>query len=186
MKPAVLGVVALVVSVAGAAWSASPAELDRLTGVMGLEELIDIVDGSSHKVIVFTPFVESVNLLATALETEGYDVRKIWGAVPKPERDTILADFQHSGRIKVLVAHPVCMSHGLTLTAADTIVWFGPHPSLEVYEQACARITRPGQTQHTHIIHIESTEVERRIYSALRQRADAQTVLLEMFRADSK
>ena len=146
-----------------------------------VNELIEVVQESSNKVIVFTPFVEMVKHLNGKLCAEGIDSAQIWGAVKKNDRDHILSDFQHSPRIKALIAHPQCMAHGLTLTAADTIVWYGPTPSLEIYEQACARITRPGQKNRTHIIHIESTDIERRIYRRLEGRADAQRTLLDMF-----
>ena len=73
------------------------------------------------------------------------------------------------------------MSHGLTLTAADTIIWYGPVFSLETYEQANARITRPGQQNHTHIVHIEATPAEKRAFSVLRRRGNMMKSLLEMF-----
>jgi SNF2 family DNA or RNA helicase len=81
----------------------------------------------------------------------------------------------------VLVAHPQCMAHGLTLTAADTIVWYGPLPNLEIYEQANARITRPGQTRHQVIAHVQACRVEREVYRMLRDKADIQQGVLDLF-----
>jgi SNF2 family DNA or RNA helicase len=79
------------------------------------------------------------------------------------------------------VAHPATMSHGLNLHAADMIVWAAPYPSLEVYEQANARITRPGQTKKQLIVQISGSPVEARVYKRLDQRASMQNALLELF-----
>lgn len=81
----------------------------------------------------------------------------------------------------MIVAHPKCMAHGLTLTAANTIIWFTPTASLETYEQACARITRPGQTRKTLIIHLTGSPIETKIYRRLREKASLQGALLDMF-----
>jgi SNF2 family DNA or RNA helicase len=79
----------------------------------------------------------------------------------------------------VLVAQPAAMSHGLTLTAASTIVWYAPVTSHDVYQQANARITRPGQKLTQFIVHLEGTEVERRIYKRLQGKEKMQGLLLE-------
>jgi hypothetical protein len=71
------------------------------------------------------------------------------------------------------------MAHGLTLTRAATIVYYGP-TSARLYEQANARITRAGQTMMQTIVHIESTALERQIYTRLREKLSLQGVLLGM------
>jgi SNF2 family DNA or RNA helicase len=74
------------------------------------------------------------------------------------------------------------MSHGLTLTAATTIVWYAPVHSNDTYEQACARVRRPGQTRTTVIVHIAASEVERRIYERLKTKQKMQGLLLDMMK----
>jgi len=81
----------------------------------------------------------------------------------------------------VLVAHPECVAHGITLTAADTIVWFGPITSNETYEQANARIRRVGQKHKQQIIHLQSTAVEKKVYRMLQNQANVQDSFLKMF-----
>jgi len=80
----------------------------------------------------------------------------------------------------VLCAHPDCMSHGLTLTAADTIVWYGPTTKLETYSQANARITRVGQTRKQQIIRLLSTDAERMLYRRLAAKANLQDSILDI------
>ncbi len=145
-----------------------------------IKEVFDIVEASSRKVIVFAPFRYLAEVLAEALGKR-WNTALIHGGVASGKRDEIFTNFQHSRDPHVIVAHPQTMAHGLTLTRANTIVWAAPTLSLEIYEQANARITRPGQTEHAHIIHIMSTKAETQVYSRLRRRAKMQGALLEMF-----
>jgi SNF2 family DNA or RNA helicase len=84
----------------------------------------------------------------------------------------------------VLVAQPAAMSHGLTLVAANTIVWYAPVTSNETYEQANGRITRPGQKHQQFIINIEGTAIERKIYDRLRNKQKTQGLLLDLVQED--
>ena len=76
---------------------------------------------------------------------------------------------------------PAFLAHGITLTAADTVVWFGPITSLEIYDQANHRIRRVGQKHKQQIIHLQSTAVERRIYKLLQNKQDVQKKFLQLF-----
>jgi SNF2 family DNA or RNA helicase len=94
------------------------------------------------------------------------------------ERNKIFQAFQASQRDpRVLVAHPKCMSHGLTLVEAATIVWWAPITSNDIYNQANARITRQGQTRRTTIIHLTATAVEREAFKRLELRQNMQGML---------
>lgn len=145
-----------------------------------LDELVDIVEQSASKVIVFVPFRASLENVAGALRKH-YTVATVHGGTPRAERDETFSAFQRTAEPQVIVAQPGCMSHGLTLTAADTICWYGPAPSAEIYLQANARIVRPGQKRNTLIVHLESSLVERKTYDVLQGRSTTQNVLLDMF-----
>jgi SNF2 family DNA or RNA helicase len=146
-----------------------------------VNELVDIIEESTGKVIIFAPFKHAVSKLYEALGVL-FDTAMITGDVSRQERDLIFTNFQHSNNPRVLVAHPQTMSHGLTLTEASTIVWAVPPFSLEIYEQANARITRPGQTWNTHIIHIAKSPVEKKVLNVLKRRGTMQNALLELFK----
>lgn len=147
-----------------------------------IEVLKEIIDEAGTKVIVFVPFKGVLKYVAEEL-AQDYTVGTISGETPKTERDKTFHDFQQTGDPRVLVAQPAAMSHGLTLTAASTVVWFAPVTSNEVYEQANARVTRPGQKHTQFIVNIEGSEVERRIYARLRDKQKMQGLLLEMVRS---
>lgn len=139
----------------------------------------EIIEQAGTKVIVFVPYVSAVNDLANFLRKD-YDVGVIHGGVSKHARDEIFRSFQQTQYPRVIVAQPAAMSHGLTLTAANTIVWYSAITSNETYTQANARITRPGQTHTQFIINIEGSRVERKLYERLKTRQSLQGLLLDM------
>ena len=141
--------------------------------------VLDICAQSEGKVIVYVPFVSSVNSVGDMLRANGVTTEVIHGGVPKAERDRIFSAFQKTDDPRVLVAQPAAMSHGLTLTKASTIVWYAPVNSNEVFTQACGRIQRPGQKMNTFIIMLQGTPIERRAYARLKNKQSMQGVLLE-------
>jgi SNF2 family DNA or RNA helicase len=146
-----------------------------------LDAVVDIVNATDRKVIVFVPFKHALAGISKRLTSEGYDVREISGDTPKKDRDETFTLFQNTSAVKVIVAHPATMAHGLTLTAADTIVWFAPLPNLEIFEQANARIRRVGQKHKQQILMLQSTKAERQMYARLRAKQKVQNMLLDMF-----
>jgi SNF2 family DNA or RNA helicase len=147
-----------------------------------IEVVREIVEEAGTKTIVFVPFKGVLRYVAAQLASD-FTVEMISGDTSKSERDRIFHAFQHESSPRVLVAQPAAMSHGLTLTAANTVVWFAPVTSNEIYEQANARVTRPGQKHTQFVVNIEGSEVERRLYSRLRDRQKLQGLLLEMVRS---
>lgn len=145
-----------------------------------LAALDEVIEQSASKVIVFTPYKASLSLLKEHIDKR-WSTAVVSGDVGAGERERIFTAFRHGQDPHVLIAHPACMSHGLTLTEASTIVWFGPPNSLEVFEQANARITRPGQKHSQLIVMLVSSRVESAIYGRYEQRAERQGLLLELF-----
>ena len=147
-----------------------------------LAALVDLIEEADRKVIVFVPFVHALNGVSAHLKTLGYSTELVYGGTPKGARDRIFRAFQEKETPRILVVHPDCCAHGLTLTAANTVVWYCPTNGLDTYEQANARIVRPSQTSKTLIAHLVGTPVERATYARLRERAKLQGMLLELFK----
>lgn len=148
-----------------------------------LNLVIEIVSEAPSKVIVFAPFIGVIEIIRATL-AQYYRVATVSGSTSIKKRTAIFHSFQEDDQYQVLVAHPKCMSHGLTLTQSATIVWYGP-ASAAVYEQANARITRPGQTRLQTIVMIVSTKLEDKIYRNLRANLSLQGVLLGMLQNKS-
>jgi SNF2 family DNA or RNA helicase len=144
-----------------------------------IEAIHEIVEESKGKVIVFVPFTAALNMIAEEIGKFA-SVATVDGSVGKTARDKIFLEFQQEGAgPRVLVAQPASMAHGLTLTEANTIVWYGPVPNNDTYEQANGRITRPGQKRQQLIVHLEGTPIERKVYTRLAEKSDLQSVLLD-------
>ena len=144
------------------------------------KQIIELIDQSQGKVLVFAAFRYLVELIAGVLAKK-YTVGIIHGDVSKAQRDLTFSQFQKQSNPKVIVAHPQTMSHGITLTSASTIIWASPITSYEIYEQACARITRSGQKLHTHIVNIAATRAEELVYARLRRKEKVQDAILDLF-----
>ena len=157
-------------------------ELDHTSRIA---TMLEVVEQSESKVIIFVPYKRAIKLVEAGLKGK-CSFSTVTGDTPKRERDKIFTLFQHSVHPHVLVAHPKVAAHGLTLTRANTILWYGILPDLEIYEQACARVVRPSQTLHTHIVHIVSTPAERKIVRTLETRGNMQAALLDLFEKDNR
>lgn len=152
--------------------------LDFTKRLSVLEELIEDNDRS---VIVFAPYVALVEELYARLSKD-HHCHMIHGGVSQKERDKAFNMFQHAPTKQVIIAHPATMAHGLTLTAANLVVWAGPTWDLEIYEQANARIARPGQQANRIVIaHVMASPVERKVYKRLQNKQKMQGALLELF-----
>jgi SNF2 family DNA or RNA helicase len=145
-----------------------------------LNELELLVEEADAKVIVYCAFRHLVDIVHEHL-SKRFQVAAVHGDVSAGQRTAIFNAFQDEADPHVLVAHPQCMAHGLTLTAADMIVWWGPVVNNEHYEQANARITRPGQVRHQIVAHLHGSPEERRVYRMMREKASIQGSVLSIF-----
>jgi SNF2 family DNA or RNA helicase len=146
-----------------------------------IEALIDAVLSNDGKVMVFVPFKHALAGISLALKNEGIDHAVVSGDTSASERGEIFNLFQNTNKYHVLAAHPQCLAHGLTLTAANCIIWFSPTMSLEIYDQANMRIRRVGQKSRQLYLHFQGTPVERRAYQMLQNKQNIQTELLSLF-----
>ncbi len=142
----------------------------------------EIVDECSNKVLIFVPFTHTIKLLSDYLTKHGVACEVINGEVSVNRRTDIVKRFQEQPDPKVLIIQPQAASHGLTLTAADTIVWYAPCTSVETYLQANARIDRPGQVNPMTIIHIHGSPVENRLYAMLRGNISNHKQVVDLYR----
>jgi SNF2 family DNA or RNA helicase len=151
-----------------------------------VKALVDAVTAGDRKVLVFVPFKHALAGISAALTEEKIEHAVVDGDTPATERARVFNLFQNTSKFHALVAHPQCLAHGITLTAADTVIWFAPVTSLEIYDQANARIRRVGQKHKQLILHLQSTAIERKVYKLLRNKQQVQQKFLELFEADTE
>tara|TARA_A100001234_G_C12628202_1_gene387057 strand:- start:304 stop:1839 length:1536 start_codon:yes stop_codon:yes gene_type:complete len=144
--------------------------------------LKEVIDESSKKVLVFVPFKHAIDILVEKLRKDKISADVIRGDVSAPKRTEIFKRFQTMPDPKVLVIQPQSAAHGVTLTAANTVVWWGPTSSLETYAQANARVHRSGQDQKCTVVQLQSSPVEKRIYSLLDNRINIHTRIIDLYK----
>jgi SNF2 family DNA or RNA helicase len=149
-----------------------------------LNALMEVLEETSNKVIVFVPFTHTINLVSSHLTKGGISNEIINGSVSAKERGAIINRFQTSESPRVLVIQPQAASHGVTLTAADTVVFWSPVVSVETYLQCIARIDRVGQVNSMTVVHLQGAEVERKIYAMLQGKVNMHERLVDLYKQE--
>lgn len=140
-----------------------------------LEALAEIVEASQGEpLLVFYSFKSDLVRLLKAFP----EARKL-------ENDKDIKDWNDK-KIPMLLAHPASAGHGLNLQEGGSIiVWFGPTWSLELYQQANARLHRQGQKEAVRIYHlIAEGTMDERVMSAIERKDLKQEDLLRQLKAE--
>ena len=133
-----------------------------------LEALQEIIDTTDSPVLVFYSFKHDLDKILEAVSV----ARVLNG--PEDIRDW------NDGKVRVLLAHPASVGYGLNLQeGGHTIVWYGLTWSLELYQQANARLYRQGQEKPVIIHHlIAEGTVDEQAMAALQAKDTSQAALL--------
>lgn len=172
------------VQVAAGAVYTTEHEIVDIDNAGRLAEAMEVIEQAAGKVIIFVPFIAALTKIHEQI-SKYYPTELVYGGTSKTDRDTAFWRFSNlpASESRVLLANAAAMSHGLTLTEANTILWWAPTISHETFDQANHRIIRPGQTLNTFIIMLEGSEVERKIYAKLQERQTTQGLLLDLVRS---
>lgn len=149
-----------------------------------LQVLEEVLNETLHKVLVFVPYRHTLTLINNHLNKVGISNEIVSGDVTASERARIFNRFQTTANPKVLLIQPQAASHGVTLTAADTVVFWSPVMSVETYLQCVARIDRVGQQNKMTVIHLQGSEVEKRMYKMLQSKVDMHERLVDLYREE--
>jgi SNF2 family DNA or RNA helicase len=149
-----------------------------------LNALMEVLDETEHKVIVFVPYRHTIELVSKHLRGEGVTSEIISGDVGAKERGDLINRFQTSEFPRVLIIQPQAASHGVTLTAANTVVFWSPVMSVETYLQCVARIDRVGQVNSMTVVHLQGSEVERKMYQMLQGKVASHEKLVDLYKEE--
>jgi SNF2 family DNA or RNA helicase len=144
--------------------------------------LREVIDETKQKILIFVPFKHTIKILADRLESEGFSTAIISGDVSAGNRSDIFKRFQETPNPRILIIQPQAAAHGVTLTAADTVVWWGPTPSLETYAQANARAHRAGQRHPVTVVRLQGSNAEKHLYKMLDNRIEDHVKLVELYK----
>lgn len=145
----------------------------RLIHNKKLDALEDLIEASNGKpVLIFYSYIHDRNRVA-----ERFKVTEL-----KTSEDI---SRWNNGELEIAIAHPASVGHGLNLQAGgSTIIWFGLTWSLELYQQANARLWRQGQ-KDTVVIHhiITKGTIDEQVLLALGRKKIGQMALINAVRA---
>jgi SNF2 family DNA or RNA helicase len=144
--------------------------------------LQEVINETAKKVLIFVPFKHVIDILVTRLRSDGITTELIRGDVSAGKRTQLFKEFQTQPDPRVLVIQPQAAAHGVTLTAADTVVWWGPTSSLETYAQANARVHRSGQTNKCTVVQIQGSAIEKHVYSLLDSKINVHTKMIDLYK----
>lgn len=142
----------------------------------------EVLDETKQKALIFVPFKNTIKILSERLQADGFTTEIINGDVPAHKRAEIFKAFQETPNPRILIIQPQAAAHGVTLTAADTVIWWGPTPSLETYAQANARAHRAGQKHPVTVIRLQGSNAEKHLYKMLDNRIDDHVKLVELYK----
>jgi SNF2 family DNA or RNA helicase len=149
-----------------------------------LKALMEAIEETEHKVIVFVPYRHTITFVSKFLTDNNVSNEVINGDVSATKRASIINEFQTSDEPRVLVVQPQSASHGVTLTRANVVLFWSPVMSVEVYLQCIARMDRVGQKNKMTVVHLQGSDVEKRMYAMLRGKVDQHTALVDLYREE--
>ena len=142
-----------------------------------LEDLIEAANGKP--VLVAYWFKHDLERISARLKDRHISFTKL------DTSDSIAS--WNEGKWPVALIHPASAGHGLNLqSGGSTIIWFGLTWSLELYQQANARLWRQGQKAETVVLHhiIAKDTIDERVMKALSAKDKTQTALIDAVKAN--
>ena len=154
----------------------SDAKLDALS------DIIDCAAQEGGKLVIIARFLPEIDAIIAMLERKSIGYSLITGAVK--DRDEQVRRFQTDPDVTVFVGQIATAGLGITLTAADKMVFYSLDYSMSNFEQAKARIHRVGQNNPcTYLYLVAENTVDARVLKALRDKADLAKALIDDCRA---
>lgn len=148
--------------------------------INALEDILDdYVVSAGKKLVIFCRFRPEIDLISDSLKKKKIRFASIYGDIKIEDRGPIVEDFQKNPETKVFLAQIDTAGLGITLTAADTCVYYSENFNYAAYSQSLARIHRIGQKNRCTYIHlVVEHSIDETILKALARKEDlAKTVV---------
>lgn len=137
-------------------------------------ELMNICEEIQGKAIIWATWTRDIRSIAEALRDRfGVEaVATLHGETPDSDRQQIVDAFQdRQSELRFIVGHPKTGGYGLTLTAANTVIYYSNSYDLELRLQSEDRAHRIGQENKvTYIDLISPKTIDEKIVTALRNK----------------
>ena len=160
----------------------SRAKLDALSDIIE-----DYVIGSGKKLVIFARFIAEVKAiidLVAKLLPRGMKQVTIYGEIKKEDRGDIVKQFQEDPNTTVFIGQIDTAGTGITLTAADTCVYYSKNFNYATYSQSLSRIHRIGQRNVCTYIDLEVDKtIDELISQSLAKKEDMAKTVVDDWRA---
>lgn len=143
--------------------------------------LLECIEQSTSKALVIVPFKGIIQSLQTEVSPR-FSNEILNGDVPYRQRNKIIERFKTEPDPHTLLCHPKVMAHGLNLTEADTLIFYGPIYSNDEFLQVIERFNRAGQTKKMTVIRMAAHPLEWAIYKMVDNRRLNQDNILKLYR----
>ncbi|MFA5543406.1 MAG: DEAD/DEAH box helicase [Bacilli bacterium] len=145
-----------------------------------LEETLSDLIEKGKKVVIFAMFRPEIKAISDIITKMGISHRVLTGDTEQSERELYISDFQNKKEVKVFVSQIRTGGVGITLTSADTSIFYSLGYSLNDYLQAKARLHRIGQKNKvTHIHLIVEDRIDEGIIRVLREKKDVSKMVVD-------
>lgn len=128
-----------------------PAILGATSSSAKTEYILDLLESTNEKVVIFSCFEHYIELLARLFDKEGYSYVKVTGQVKPEDRSEAVRKFQETD-VKIFLGTIQCAGEGITLTAASTVVLADRWWNEPQNQQAIDRLHRIGQKNAVQVI----------------------------------
>ena len=166
----------------------SGGDVHTLTDLPRDQLMLDLINSTDRKTVIFSPFLARCHALADWLNSKGVSCESVTGETSEVKRAKIFTAFLNEASPRVLVCHPRTTAFGVELSSADLMIFDGVCLSGDfVYGQALARLSSAKQTSdHIHVVHVFSSQLELKMIRALRDGQKMNAVIADAFTQATK
>ena len=159
----------------------SKAKLDALSDIIE-----DYVIGAGKKLVIFARFIAEVKAIIDMVDKQlpkGMKQVAIYGDIKKEDRGDIVKQFQEDPNTTVFIGQIDTAGTGITLTAADTCVYYSKNFNYATYSQSLSRIHRIGQRNVCTYIDLEVEKtIDELISKSLAKKEDMAKTVVDNWR----
>jgi SNF2 family DNA or RNA helicase len=146
-----------------------------------IDELMDVLEEVEGKAIIWAHYQYDINAITKAI-TKEYgpgSVVDYYGLTPQDQRQPNIKKFQDDPRCRFMIGTPSTGGYGITLTAANTVIYYSNGYDLEKRLQSEDRAHRIGQQKSvTYVDLICDETVDEKIVEALRKKINIASEVL--------
>jgi len=148
-----------------------------------LKELVNLLDEVEGKVIIWANYVHDIEHIVKTISDEfGSDsIVQYYGAIPAEQRQENIEKFQDpNSKARFFIGNPQTGGYGITLTCANTVVYYSNGYDLEKRLQSEDRAHRIGQNKSvTYVDFIAPKTVDEKIVKALRKKMNIANEIMD-------